>query len=103
MVGERNHSVLICIKLAMNLFFYMALAPCDFDAGQRHYLGHWKGWAMKVSTFLGPTNRPRNIVAPHQNHNGLRHTINRFINSYIQYKFVKNCVILYLKRLSHEI
>jgi len=23
-----------------------------FDLG--HYLGHWKGWAMKVSTFLGP-------------------------------------------------
>ena len=53
--AQNNHSVLICIKLPMNLFFYMALAPYDFDAGQRHYLDHWKGWAMKVSTFLGPT------------------------------------------------
>ena len=24
----------------------------DFDAGQRHYGGHWKGWAMKVKTAL---------------------------------------------------
>ena len=54
-------------KLPMNLFFYMALAPYDFDAGQRHYAGHWKSWAMKVET--------------HQNHNGPRHIINRFINS----------------------
>ena len=33
---------------------YMVLGPYDFAAGQRHYLGHWKGWAMKVSTFFGP-------------------------------------------------
>ena len=53
---RNNHSVLICIKLPMNLLFYMALAPYDFDVGQRHYmggLGHWKGLAMKVLTFLG--------------------------------------------------
>jgi len=31
-----SYLVLICIKLPMNLFFYMALAPYDFDAGQRH-------------------------------------------------------------------
>ena len=49
-----NHSVLICIKLPMNLFFSMGLAAYDFAAGQRHYLGHWKGWAMKVDNFLGP-------------------------------------------------
>jgi hypothetical protein len=22
--------------------------------GQIHYSGHWKGWALKISTFLGP-------------------------------------------------
>ena len=33
---------------------YMALDPYDFAAGQRHYLGHWKGWAMKVSTLTLP-------------------------------------------------
>ena len=32
----------------------MALTPYNFDAGQGHYEGHWKGWAMKVKTFLGP-------------------------------------------------
>jgi hypothetical protein len=21
---------------------------------QHHYEGHWKGWALKISTFLGP-------------------------------------------------
>ena len=30
---------------------YMALGPYDFAAGQRHYLGLWKDWAMKVSPF----------------------------------------------------
>ena len=33
---------------------YMALGPYDFAVGKRHYAGHWKGWAMKVETFLGP-------------------------------------------------
>ena len=32
-----NHSVLICIKLPKNLYFYTALAPYDFATGQRHY------------------------------------------------------------------
>ena len=36
----------------------MALAPYNLAAGQRHYLGNWKGWAMKVSTFLGPNSSP---------------------------------------------
>jgi hypothetical protein len=26
----------------------------DFDAGNIHYKGHWKGWALKIETFLGP-------------------------------------------------
>ena len=50
--------------------FYMALGPYDFDEGQRHYLGHWKG------------NGPHNVFVPHQNHNVPHHIINRFINSY---------------------
>ena len=29
-----------------------------------------------------PSNGPRNVFSPHQNHNGPRHIINRFINSY---------------------
>ena len=42
-----NHSVLICIKLPMNLFFfYMALAPYDLLRGKDIT------WAMKVSTFM---------------------------------------------------
>jgi len=62
---------------------YMALAPNDFAAGQRHCLDHKKGWAMKVETFMAqPFNGSRNVFASHQNHNGPRHIINRFINSY---------------------
>ena len=38
----------------MNLFFLFGACPYDFEAGQRLYAGHWKGWAMKVETFLGP-------------------------------------------------
>jgi hypothetical protein len=26
----------------------------DFDAGNIHYKGHRKGWALKIKTFLGP-------------------------------------------------
>ena len=33
-------------------------------------------------SWLNPSNGPRNVFAPHQNHNGPRHIINRFINSY---------------------
>ena len=38
----------------------------------------------KKSQFSGPApyNYPRNVFALHQNHTGLRHVINRFINSY---------------------
>jgi hypothetical protein len=31
--------------------FYMAQ---DFKWGQMHYKGHWKGWALKIETFLRP-------------------------------------------------
>ena len=81
----------------------MVLAPYDFAAGQRHYLGNWKKRALKISTFCGPngsslrslsfqapkksqfsgpapSNCLRNVLAPHQNHNSPRHIINRFIN-----------------------
>ena len=33
---------------------FMALAPYDFAAGQRHFLGNWKGRALKIETFLVP-------------------------------------------------
>jgi hypothetical protein len=49
---------LMYIKLPVYLFFYMALGFNDFDGGQIHYSGHWKGWALKILTFLGP-NRTR--------------------------------------------
>ncbi len=26
----------------------------DFDVGNIHFEGHWKGWALKIETFLGP-------------------------------------------------
>ncbi len=26
----------------------------DFDVGYIHFEGHWKGWALKIETFLGP-------------------------------------------------
>jgi hypothetical protein len=26
----------------------------DFEAGNIHYKGHCKGWALKIETFLGP-------------------------------------------------
>ena len=34
--------------------------------GQIHYKGHWKGWAMKVETFLGPekAEQSKSCVSP---------------------------------------
>jgi hypothetical protein len=42
------------IKFPMYLFFSMELGLKDFEVGYNHYSGHWKGWALKISTFLGP-------------------------------------------------
>ena len=40
-------------------------------------------WAQNRRDFQpNPSNGTRNVFAPHQNQNGLRHIINRFINSY---------------------
>ncbi len=32
----------------------MARDVNDYDAGNIHYKGHWKGCALKINTFLGP-------------------------------------------------
>jgi len=98
--GPWNHSFLICIKIPMNLFFIWRLALMILMRGKDIT------WAigrvgLKVSPVLGPnrtrcrscnfraqnrlpnpSNGPRNVFAPHQNHNSPRHIINRFINSY---------------------
>ena len=69
--------------------FYMALAPYDYAL---NFFG--AKWQLTLLVAIsGPKKvsicraRPfklpayRNVFAPHQNHNGLRHIINRFINS----------------------
>ena len=61
-------------KITNEPVFYMALAPYEFAVGQKTLLGQLEG--------AGPSNCPSNVFAPHQNHNGLRHIINGFINSY---------------------
>ncbi len=43
------------LKFPMYLFFYVALGINDFWYRKKiNYSGHWKGWALKISTFLGP-------------------------------------------------
>jgi|688.fasta_scaffold190469_1 hypothetical protein len=37
----------------MYLLFY-GVGPNDFEAGNIYYKGHWKGWALKIETFLAP-------------------------------------------------
>jgi hypothetical protein len=44
--------------------FYMALGLDDFDGGQIHFEGHWKGWALKIETFFGPWEWQRAKQAP---------------------------------------
>ncbi len=40
------------IKLAMYLFFYMALIVNGFEVCNIHYKGHWTGWALKATYGL---------------------------------------------------
>ena len=87
-----NHYVLICIKLPMNLFFYLALALMILKRGKDFTraigrVGPWKSrlfWALKQleqsESCLGPkklrlswpnpSNGPSNVFAPQQNHKG---------------------------------
>ena len=36
----------------MYLFFYMALGLNDFEAGNIHYLGYLKGWALQMALVM---------------------------------------------------
>jgi hypothetical protein len=49
---------LMYIKLPMYLFFYTALGLNDFDGGYSNFEGHWNGWALIFSIFLGPKKSP---------------------------------------------
>jgi hypothetical protein len=40
----------------------MGLGLNDFGVAYIHFSGHWKGWALKISTFLGP-NGTRSLEA----------------------------------------
>ena len=40
-------------KITNEPIFLYGACPFDFDAGQRHYLGNWKGWALKILPVLG--------------------------------------------------
>ena len=84
--------------------FYMALGLNDFEVGNIHCVGHFKGWALNSQLFWvrmalaplvaisgpkkvlnsGPTpsNGPRNGYCPPQNHYVPHHINNRYINSF---------------------
>jgi hypothetical protein len=49
------HTKLLAISgtLQMYLFFCMELGLNDFEVSYIHYSSHWKGWALKIETFLG--------------------------------------------------
>jgi hypothetical protein len=38
----------------MYLLFTWHGIRTDFEAGNSHFEGHWKGWALEIETFLGP-------------------------------------------------
>ncbi len=63
---------------------------------QHHYKGHWKGWALKIKTFLGPematteasaiwtlSNAPSNDVAHLKIIKYNRHINNRYIGNFM--------------------
>ncbi len=42
------------IESTLRLRPWRAEGRDDFDACNIHSKGHWKGWALKIETFLGP-------------------------------------------------
>jgi hypothetical protein len=36
------------------LFIWRGAGRHGFDAGNIHYKGYWKWWALKIEPFLGP-------------------------------------------------
>ncbi len=75
---------------------------------QHHYKGHWKGWALKIETFLGscechldpkkqkfsgptPSNAPSNDVAHLKTIKYKHHKNNRFIGNFMYTSVVVWC------------
>ncbi len=86
---------------------------------QQHYGGHWKGWALKIKTFLGPemtraklvpfqgpkksrfsgptlSNAPSNAVALLKTIKYKRHKNNWYIGSFMYLSAVVCCCVLLL-------
>ncbi len=80
----------------------------DFDAGNIHFNGHWKGWALKIKTFLGPeratskasaqksqdfsgstpSNGPSNGFARNKIIKSKRHIKNRYSSNFMYMSFL---------------
>ena len=52
----------LCSRLHKITGWLYGAGRYDFDAGQRHYLGNWKGRALKISPVLGPNIRAQNML-----------------------------------------
>ncbi len=82
---------------------------------QQHYEGHWKGWALKIETFLGPemalvkrvpfgpkkveptpSNAPSNAVALLKTIKYKRHKNNWYMGSFMHLSAVVCCCVLLL-------
>jgi hypothetical protein len=84
---------------------------------QHHYEGHWKGWALKIETFLGPdlaqakgvpfgpkkveifrapSNAPSNDVAPLKTIKYKRHKNNWYIGSFMYPSALVVCCCVFL-------
>jgi hypothetical protein len=50
LVPHWKMSIFSCLNQA-TYFLIINVPVVDFDAGNIHYKGHWKGWALKIETF----------------------------------------------------
>jgi hypothetical protein len=49
-----NKTVQPDITINVPVVYVYAVGRNDFDVGNIHFVGHWKGWALKIESFLGP-------------------------------------------------
>ncbi len=59
---------------------------------QHHYEGHWKGWALKITTFLGPEMARAKRVSFGPKKKYKRHKNNWYIGSFMYHEYC--CVVL---------
>ncbi len=53
-MGRSNHKARDGLTINVPVVYLAQEVMILMTANMLHYKGHWKGWALKIETFLGP-------------------------------------------------